>query len=132
MNKSLIILSSFILISCNYDTRTSKFEDYKSAVKMNVFEQGWIPNSLINENMKNIYVKSNLDTNEFFFYYNIPKKEIYKLEKKLTPMTNENVTISKEFSLSKTELKKYLLIEKNDSINIALDLKNNLVYGWKL
>ena len=132
MNKSLIILSSIILISCNYDSKTSKFHDYKSAVKMNVFEQGWIPNSLINENMKNIYVKSNLDTNEFFFYYNIPKKEIYKLEKKLTPMTNENVTISKEFSLSKTELKKYLLIEKNDSINIALDFKNNLVYGWKL
>ncbi|GEM_PF-3513663 len=129
--KNLFVLLLFLIISsCDYDNNTVKFDNYDSATNAKFFEKGWIPALLVNKQMTNILVKTNLDTNEFFFKYSIPDDEIRKLETILVRTEQENPQYPKELLRSESNLKSFLLMEKNDSINIAIEPRKNIIYGW--
>ena len=89
--------------------------------------------------MKNIYLKTNVDSNNFFFRFNLPKNYVQQLTQKLKPIKKQNVKLPNNILKLDAKLLKeiknipdyFLLVEKNDSVNVALDLKKNIVYGWK-
>ena len=75
----LILLPSIICIwstSCNYDIIESKFTNYDEAMDENYFDKGWIPKELANNEMKEIYVKNDLDRNTCIFSYHLPSTEL--------------------------------------------------------
>ncbi|AYO57380.1 hypothetical protein CO230_04125 [Chryseobacterium sp. 6424] len=139
MKNFLFYLIFIFLISCVYDSSTYKISNYDYAVRGNLFEKGWIPQILINEEMKNIYLKTNVDSNNFFFRFNLPKAYVQQLTQKLKPIKKQNVKLPNNILKLDAKLLKeiknipdyFLLVEKNDSVNVALDLKKNIVYGWK-
>ena len=139
MKNFLFYLIFIFLISCVYDSSTYKISNYDYAVRGNLFEKGWIPQILINEEMKNIYLKTNVDSNNFFFRFNLPKNYVQQLTQKLKPIKKQNVKLPNNILKLDAKLLKeiknipdyFLLVEKNDSVNVALDLKKNIVYGWK-
>ncbi len=139
MKNFLFYLIFIFLISCVYDSSTYKISNYDYAVRGNLFEKGWIPQILINEEMKNIYLKTNVDSNNFFFRFNLPKTYVQQLTQKLKPIKKQNVKLPNNILKLDAKLLKeiknipdyFLLVEKNDSVNVALDLKKNIVYGWK-
>ena len=139
MKNFLFYLIFIFLISCVYDSSTYKISNYDYAVRGNLFEKGWIPQILINEEMKNIYLKTNVDSNNFFFRFNLPKNYVKQLTQKLKPIKKQNVKLPNNILKLDAKLLKeiknipdyFLLVEKNDSVNVALDLKKNIVYGWK-
>ena len=116
--------------SCDYDKNTVKFDNYESATNAEFFEKGWIPTLLVNKKMTNILVETNLDTNDHFFRYSIPDDEIRMLETILVPTKQENLQYPNELLRSEKDLKSFLLMEKNDSINIAIEPTKNFIYGW--
>lgn len=138
MKKYLSLIFLTILLSCVYDSTTYKVANYEDAIKGKFFEKGWIPVFLINKKMTNIHLKTNVDTNDFFFSYNIPRTHIEQLKPNLKPVKKEDINMpNKILKLSPKILNEigntpehFIIIEKNDSIEIALDIKKNLVYGW--
>ena len=138
MKKYLSVIFLITLFSCVYDSTTYKITDYEYAINGKLFEKGWIPNLLINKKMENIYLKTNVDTNNFFFTYNIPRTQIQQLKLNLKPikkddikMPNKNLNLStKILNEVKNTPEYFLIIEKNDSIKIGLDINKSLLYGW--
>ncbi len=132
-----IILFSILVctwsISCNYDVKESKFANYKEAIEQNFFEKGWLPKELANQEMKKIYVKSDLDRNTCIFSYHLPIKELEKLELKLVRLEQNyteiiNVHNSKWFEKELLNLPKYMSYDFKHGI--AINKEKRKIYGW--
>lgn len=132
----IILFSIHICIcsaSCSYDTIESKFANYEEALNENYFEKGWIPKELVHKEMKEIYVKNDLDRNTCIFCYQLPTAEIEKLEKKLIRLDQNyterlNVNNSKWFEKDIINLPKYKSIDFKHGL--AINKEKRIVYGW--
>ena len=88
LNGMLLITFTMILTlfhSCDFDQVESKYADYSSAKKNNLFQKGWIPYDLAFKSMTDIYQRTNLDLNTCIFSFKLSKTDIEAVKKKHCP-----------------------------------------------
>ena len=129
-----IIAIFFIFFSCNLDQVENQYENYEAASKNGLFERGWISGGLISTSMEEIYLKTNLDVNTYFFSYKLSNADFDTLKKKLISIKiaqpfPHGVSIPNQFATETKSLSQFLYVEK-DTVFIKVDEVNKMVYGW--
>lgn len=141
LNGMLLITFTMILTlfhSCDFDQVESKYADYSSAKKNNLFQKGWIPYDLAFKSMTDIYQRTNLDLNTCIFSFKLSKTDIEAVKQKALP-TKANIEkpIRIKFPSGWIEtvnsLNQFIFISdnKSDSVHLAIDEQNGIVYGWR-
>jgi hypothetical protein len=141
MNITLKFLSLFLLAvltnSCDLDQVENRFIDYNDAVKDDFFIKGWIPESLILESMKDIFVKSNIDLNTCVFSYKLSQADFDSIKTDLLE-TDTEFEIPRRIKIPKWWFdnvsllsNRYYITDNYDLVFISIDSKNNKIYGWR-
>ena len=135
--KKVILIFMISILACDFDQNERKYKTYEDAKLDNLFEKGWIPKELIYRSMSNIIVKSNLDLNTCFFAYNLSSKDLENIKGKIASgqlkyKKTERIDIPKSETKQIDKLDKYsfVLLNKTDTIQIAIDNNEDRFYGW--
>ena len=126
-----------MLFSCNLDQVENKYSNFKEAKENGVFEKGWIPKIFIVESMTEIYLLTNLDRNTCIFTYLTSENDLDRIKMLIQPLESKNiiknVPHSKQWIDSIEKLQHNFIItnDKTDTTFIAIDDKDNRVFGWR-
>lgn len=123
----LIAVISITVSSC--DQSTTKFKTYQQAQNAQLFDKGWIPNELVNENIEDIFLKNNLDLNTCIFSFKIKslpgnlrlRENEYKVE------SIQGIEIPAWW---KKEVENCQVCDYVNNTAIAIDTVNYKLYGW--
>ena len=133
----LFIIATGLLISCDFDQVENRYSDYESANKDEFFEKGWIPKQIVYESMTDIYLKDNLDLNTFAFSYSVAKTDLNSIKiqliSKQIDFKNPDRLSIPNWWTDKAKNMKFDLLKQNertDSIFIAIDFQQNMIYGF--
>jgi len=131
---SLIIAIS----SCNLDQIEKEYTNFEAAEKDELFKKGWIPKQLISDSMENIYLRSNLDLNTCIFSFKISESDSKNLIENLTPGCSnieniKRIKIPPSWINTIPQLDQYIFFDPvtSDTIHIAVDKNENIIYGWR-
>ena len=127
-----------LLQSCDFDQVEDKYADYNSAFNDQLFEKGWIPLELAFNSMTDIYQRTNVDLNTCVFSFKLSKTDIETVKQKalLTKAIIEHprrIDLPSEWVKTVNSLDKYilLLLDRTDSVRLAIDDQNGIIYGWR-
>ncbi len=138
-----MLLITFTMIftlfhSCDIDQVVSKYADYNSANKNDLFQKGWIPYDLAFKSMTDIYQRTNLDLNNCIFSFKLSKTDIEAVKQKAVPTKayiKKPIRIKFPYRWIETvnSLNQFIFISENksDSVYLAIDEQNGIVYGWR-
>ena len=123
----LIVL--FLLGACNQ--APLKYETYQQAKEANLFEKGWIPKAIVNEEIKDIFFQSNLDLNTCIFSFSTIK-ESYNFDL-FNNLNNPEVKVQGIDMPTwwHVGIKECHQFGKVADLTIALDTVKGILYGWK-
>lgn len=126
-----------VFSGCNYDQVTTEYETYQQAVKDDFFSKGWIPYELQDSSITNIYVRANLDVNNYIFsfstkkeFQNMPPMALNQINK---PLNIHGIEIPEWWNIEiQNKPRTTILLSSHGSeyINIVLDEDNGRIYGW--
>ncbi len=133
MKRLIHVLLLLFLCSCNLDRVTYKYETFEQASKDGLFEKGWIPNELINDDIKDIYLQNDIDINTFIFSFQSHEKPIildmgHKLQNEKVKL--HRINIPKSWNSEILGHPKTTLQTDNGLVNIVVNSDLNKVYGW--
>ena len=130
------ILTTLMINSC--DQVESKYSDYQEAKKDELFEKDWIPHKLTFASMTNIYQRTNIDLNTCFFQFNLSSTDIEKVKTSIQPTTIKfeqprRINLSNKLKDQINKLDHYIIVNEtsSDTVFVAIDEKENLIYGWR-
>ncbi len=134
--KYLIVVLFVVLTACFSDQIENVYADYHDAASEKLFEKDWIPNELVFESMTDIYQRTNLDVNTCIFSFELSQDDLKILKKKVSPAKNE---LKNVYGISTPSwwLKgwegenQYVLNTNEGTVQIAIDLKKNKIFGWR-
>ncbi|MFC0878871.1 hypothetical protein ACE01N_19905 [Saccharicrinis sp. FJH2] len=134
----LLIIFTGFQYSCDTNQIEYKFEDYLSAKESGIFDTRWIPSDLINKDMTEIYLRTNLDLNNCFFSFYTTDEQIDSIDKMMTPIWTKlnkpvGLKISKSLIDQSNDLDFFLIkqIDQSDSVFIAIDREDSRVFGLR-
>jgi len=100
---------------------------------MQLFQKGWIPQDLINENISEIFLKDNLDLNTFIFSFKTEKEVIRRFTQAGEIKISEiyRIDIPKWFNEEIKDLKTYQYEDSNKLIlSLSFNESTGKLYGW--
>jgi hypothetical protein len=134
----ILTISLSFLNSCDLDQREDKYSDFDSANEDELFKKGWIPANLAFKSMTDIYQRTNLDLNTCVFSFKLSKTDIETVKQKARPTKTifeapRRIKISSEWSKAVEKLEHYIYTtnDKRDSVYLAIDDQERIVYGWR-
>jgi len=140
MHKSIIISSIvlLLLVSCNLDQVTSRYESFEEAKSKGLFDKGWIPEKILFESMSDIFLQTNLDRNTCIFSFKLNSEDYFSLKETLGLVIYREDLAKLGVDLPNWWLENTSLIEDiytvppNDLVFLKVDDNNYNVYGWFL
>ena len=134
----ILTISLTFLNSCDLDHKENKYSDFDSANEDRLFEKGWIPADLAFKSMTDIYQRTNLDLNTCVFSYKLSKSDIETIKQRARPTKTtfeapRRIKISSEWAEAVEKLEHYIYTttDKKDSVYLAIDDQERMVYGWR-
>ena len=134
----LLIFMIPLIVSCSLDQIEVHYPNYEEALADNLFNKGWIPEQIISSSMSEIYLRNNIDINTCIFSFVIQEQEIKALVGNLTPGCSDinnvkGINIPSTWKNKIPQLDQYNFFDysTSDTIHLAIDNKENRIYGWR-
>jgi hypothetical protein len=133
--KYIFWILPFLFISC-LEQVESKYDNYQEATNDNLETRGWIPKEIILPSMTEIYLRTNIDINTCVFSYKLSSEDLKKVKDKLTSTNYEfieprGIKIPSWWLKGVYGLKVKAILEEDDWIYIAVNERQNQIYGWR-
>lgn len=148
MKKTLSIttgrLSYFMLAlilcttGCRFDEQTVRHNNYNSAVENSILDKGWIPKEIVAESMTDLYLRTNVSTNEAIFYFRLSDSDLLKVksvtEQEINPSELKTRIKTPRWwrkQVAENNYNRYKYADASGMVYLLIDQDNNGVYGWR-
>jgi hypothetical protein len=128
------LVYSIVIILFN-DQVEDCYENFEDAQSDQLFEKGWIPEILVYNSMTDIYQRTNLDLNTCIFSFKLSESHLVLVNDKLELAGNINmpkgISLPNHWLNSVEKLSHYYLVENGDTIYVAVNIDEQILYGWR-